>query len=260
MDPVGVTDTGKQRHNNEDSFFISKRSFHKLPNLFIVADGMGGHNAGEVASGHAIIFFKEYCEKTPFKRSEILDHLIAACVYANEKVLDTAEANERFNGMGTTFSVCVRDKGKLYIAHIGDSRIYAVYDDKIKMLTNDHTYVYEMQKLGQITEKQAKSHPRRNMLTKVLGVERGVKFDGQVFELTDCLKILLCTDGLTNMLADGDILKQMYGNNSDIAKRLVDMANANGGADNITLIVFDAAGTGGEKGATGTRRYNKRTV
>jgi len=262
MDPVGITDIGKQRLNNEDSLFVSGESFHKLPNLFIVADGMGGHNAGEVASAEAISLFTKYCETTAFKKKETLDHLIAGCVYANDGVLTMAESNINYGGMGTTFSVCVKDKKKLYIAHIGDSRIYAVLSDGMRLLTCDHTYVNEMQKLGQLTEEQAKTHPRRNMLTKVLGVERGVKFDGQAFDLTGCLKILMCSDGLTNMLTDGEIFNEITGSNADTANRLIDAANAKGGADNITIIIFDATETvnGGGQGAAGTGRHNKRTL
>jgi len=249
MYPAGITDTGRCRANNEDSLFVCGDKFHALPNLFIVADGMGGHNAGEVASLEAVSFFKEFCQKTPLKKNGILNYLTAGCAYANEKVLDMAEADDSLFGMGTTFTVCVKNKKKLYIAHIGDSRVYAAYEDRLEQLTDDHTYVYEMRRLGQITELEARTHPRRNMLTKVLGVERGIAFDASVFELTDCLKILMCSDGLTNMLDDDAIFKQMRGDNEVVARRLVESANENGGTDNITLIVFDATGTGGDRGA-----------
>lgn len=144
--------------------------------------------------------------------------------------------------MGTTFSACVSDKNRLFIAHIGDSRIYAAYKDKLKLITSDHSFVFEMQKLGQITEEEARNHPKRNMLTRVLGVERDANIDGLVYDLTGCDKILMCTDGLTNMLTDDEIFAEMSGENETIAARLTDMANTNGGADNITLILFDAGG------------------
>ena len=246
MKSAGITDTGRQRANNEDALFVSGERFHKLPNLFILADGMGGHNAGEIASAESISLFKEYCAKTPLKRKEFLDYLISGCVYANNGVFEMAENNIDYRGMGTTFSACVMHKGKLYIAHVGDSRVYAVYSDKIKLLTDDHTYVFEMQKLGQITEQAAKTHPRRNMLIRVLGVERDIKIDGQVFELTGCKKILLCSDGLTDMLTDSEIFQEAINeacsDNSIIAQNLIDKANANGGADNISVIIFDAEG------------------
>jgi len=242
MNPAGVTDTGKHRANNEDAFFLGGTGFQKLPTRFIVAAGMGGHNAGEVASSEAISFFKQFCVKTPLKKKEILDYLIAGCVYANNGVYDMSEKNISYNGMGTTFSLCVKDSGRLYIAHIGDSRIYAVYDDGMKLLTADHTYVFEMLKLGQIDEQQARTHPKRNMLIRVLGVDRDVKIDGQVFELAGCRKVLLCTDGLTNMLSDEEIFNHIQGENAAIADKLVERALKNGGADNITLILFDAGG------------------
>ena len=240
MNPAGITDKGKLRANNEDAFFMSGTRFYKLPNLFIVADGMGGHNAGEVASAEAIAFFKQFCAKAPLRKKEILDYLIAGCVYANNNVYEMSEKNINYSGMGTTFSVCVMSEGRLYIAHIGDSRVYAVYDDKLKLLTVDHTYVFEMLRLGQITEQQARTHPKRNMLIRVLGVERDVKFDGTVFEIDGCRKILLCTDGLTNMLSEDDILSRMHGDNETIAADLAEQALINGGADNLTLILFDA--------------------
>ena len=240
MDPVGMTDTGRHRSNNEDALFVSGKAFHKLPNLFIVADGMGGHNAGEIASSEAILSFKEYCAKHPLKKSEILDYLIDGCVFANNSVYEMSAANKRYSGMGTTFTACVADRKRLYIAHIGDSRVYAIYENKIKQLTNDHSYVFEMQRLGQMTEEEARTHPRRNMLTKVLGVERDVTFDGLVADLTDVKKVLLCTDGLTNMLTDDELLAACAGTNTEIAQRLIDRANANGGTDNITLIIFDS--------------------
>lgn len=257
MDPVGKTDMGRLRVNNEDSLFVSGAKFHALPNLFIVADGMGGHNAGEIASVEAINKFKEYSAATPLKKNEILDYIVAGCVYANDGVYDLSRANYSYSGMGTTFSLCVLAKKRLYISHIGDSRIYAVYKDKIRLLTADHTYVFEMQKLGQITEEQAKTHPKRNVLIKVLGVERGVKFDGFVYEI-DCEKILLCSDGLTNMLSDDEILSNMHGTNTEIADRLISNANQNGGADNITLILFDV--TEVFKNASGAGRHNKRPL
>ena len=240
MNPVGMTDKGRRRKNNEDAFFVSEGAFFGLPNLFIVADGMGGHKAGEVASAEAIKFFKQYCETHPFTQTEILDYLIAGCAYANNAVYEMAEKNYDYFGMGTTFTVCVAENGRLYIAHIGDSRAYAVYGHKIKQLTTDHTYVCEMQKIGQITDEEARTHPNRNMLTKVLGVEKDAQFDGLFFDLRDVKKILMCSDGLTTMLDDGEILALCGGDNKKIAQELIDQANYRGGTDNITLIAFDS--------------------
>jgi protein phosphatase len=245
MFPAGLTDTGLHREKNEDSLFLCGEPFHGLPNLYIVADGIGGHNAGEVASGKTVEFFMEYCGQNTVNPDETMDFLVNGVIYANGKVFDMARQNPGYNGMGTTFSACVYETGRLYVAHVGDSRIYAVYGDRLKQITNDHTFVREMVKAGNITEKEAKTHPKRNMLTRAVGTDRNLMVDGQVFNIGECEKILLCTDGLTDMLSDDDIFVAVQnGNNDEIAAGLVAQANKNGGADNITVIVFDVGGCG----------------
>ena len=243
MNPIGISDTGRHRDNNEDSYFLSGVPFCGLPNLYIVADGIGGHNAGEVASKEAIRFFKKYCRKNRVNRDEILDFIVGGVVYVNDNVMEMSLENKDYIGMGTTFSACVYDNGRLYIAHVGDSRIYGIYDDKIRQLTTDHSYVNELVKAGSITEEEARSHPKRNVLTQAIGTDSQLMVDGKVIELADCRKVILCTDGLTDMVPENELLLSAKSNNNEeIAKSLVNLANQNGGTDNITLIIFDVGG------------------
>jgi protein phosphatase len=241
LNAFGLSDTGKVRQNNEDSIFFKDAAFFALPNIYVVADGMGGHNSGEVASAKAIEFFTEYCQTINPDKNETLDYLIDAANYANAKVYDLSRSDEQYSGMGTTFSACCAENGKLYAAHIGDSRIYLISGKEIKQLTYDHTFVNEMVRAGQMTAEQAKQHHARNMLTRALGSERVAVIDGYV---ADCggAKVLLCSDGLTNMVPDDQILKICNKNKKDNAKTVKLLTKAAldaGGIDNCSVIVFD---------------------
>jgi len=223
--------------------FYSDSDFFLLPNLYIVADGMGGHKSGEIASAKAIEYFVEFCASNSPEKGEILDFMVDAANHANKMVYELSCLDEHYSGMGTTFSACVSDGGKLYISHIGDSRIYLLTDSGIKQLTTDHTYVNEMVKAGQMTAEQAKRHHARNMLTRALGSERRASIDGYVAECAGA-KAVLCSDGLSNMITDNEIFEicsQNKENNSEIAKLLTNAALENGGYDNCTVIVFDCA-------------------
>ncbi|MDR1687651.1 MAG: Stp1/IreP family PP2C-type Ser/Thr phosphatase [Clostridiales bacterium] len=241
MNAYGISETGMVRANNEDSFFYTENEIYGLPNLFIVADGMGGHKAGEVASEKSIKYFREYCEANAADSGEILDFLIAAVTYSNNMVFTLSCSDDSYEGMGTTFSVCVYKGGKLYTAHIGDSRVYVI-NSGINQITADHTYVNEMVKLGQITEAQAKTHPSRNMLTRVLGSNPSALIDGYITEIQKNDRVLLCSDGLTNMIEDGEILSicKKRSKNEEAGKKMLKKAMDNGGFDNCTLILFDA--------------------
>jgi len=241
LNASGKSETGMVRANNEDAVFLSDGEYFSLPNLYIVADGMGGHKSGEIASAKAIEFFTDYCKMSSPENGEILDFLIAAANYANARVYDLSRIDSSFEGMGTTFSACVYDKGKLYIAHIGDSRIYTVKNGQIKQLTLDHTYVNEMVKAGQMTAEQARFHHAKNMLTRALGSESVSAIDGYV---ADCAgsKILLCSDGLTGMITDDkivEILSSNMGDNDKAVELLVKAAMDGGGFDNCTVVLFD---------------------
>jgi len=231
------TDIGKMRSVNQDSVFSSTEAVGYLPNLFIVADGMGGHNGGEIASKSAISHFCEYI-KSRSEAEDVLDLLTSAALAANKGVLSQAAGNPELSGMGTTLIACTIDQGKCNIVHIGDSRAYKINGDSITQLTHDHSYVNEMVKAGQITHDEAREHPKRNVLTRVLGISDEMSADGYVIEMELDSTILLCSDGLYNMVPESEIKNLSKNNTSDNpAVALVAAANDGGGKDNISVII-----------------------
>ena len=241
MNAYGLTDIGKVRTQNQDSIFFSVEPVGMLPNVLIVSDGMGGHKAGEVASQKSIEFFRSFVQAKSYVPDELLDFLVSAVNYANEKVYEMSLQDSSLYGMGATFSACVVYGTKIYIAHIGDSRVYFADHGRITQLTNDHSFVNELVRAGQITEAAARNHPRKNELLRVLGVEAHGKIDGIVYEADNDGFLLLCTDGLTNMLTDDEILSIIQGTDSLKMKTrcLISAANKNGGHDNISAVLAD---------------------
>jgi len=236
----GKTHTGKRRESNQDAYLIINEKFYGLPNLFIIADGMGGHLAGEVASNYAIKAFQNYIRDNDYPGEDLLDYLIDATKYANLRVFKESSKDKNYLGMGTTFTVLTIQEGKGYMTHIGDSRIYIITDDEIKALTSDHSYVQEMLKLGRLTKEEAEEHPRKNILTRALGIQKDLEVDGYITELTPGNKLLMCTDGLNNMISDSVIKHTVLTNPLEQATDLlIDTANENGGIDNITLILLE---------------------
>lgn len=241
MNAAGISDRGMAREHNEDAIFIKDTGFAELPNLYIVADGMGGHKAGEVASNQAIKAFCDHCSRAAFKEKEILDYLVEAAAAANRVVYEMSLEDSLYKGMGTTFSVCVLSEGRLYAAHIGDSRIYAILNDELVQISVDHTLVHEMVRGGLLTEEEAKIHPKRNVITRALGIDEHVEIDAYVHETESWHKLLLCSDGLTNMLSESEILGIVSegDSNEEAARKLVMLANQKGGIDNISVILLD---------------------
>jgi protein phosphatase len=237
----GKTDIGRKRKLNEDSFFVENGAIGSLPNLYIIADGMGGHQAGEVASFEAIRAFKSYVMENTFEDGDILDFMISATKHANSEVLKKSTCDKQYFGMGTTLSSCVFDKGKLYIAHVGDSRVYKVSGSSITQLTADHTFVNDLVKKGEITSEEAREHPKRNLITRAIGVEEDVLIDGVLHTLMGNDKIILCSDGLTSMLTDQEILMHINsgGGLPDTLNQLIDSAKNKGGDDNISVILIE---------------------
>lgn len=237
---VGLTDIGMIRTNNEDYLFISDKEVGALPNVYIVADGMGGHNAGEVASSESVKYFLQYIKENTYSENELLDFLISALVYANKKIYEKSQTIPEYMGMGTTFTACVLKDNKLFIVHIGDSRIYKIHNDKIKQLTTDHTYVSEMIKSGKISDEQAKNHPDKNVVTRALGVEEDVLIDGVLNQFSSNDKFLICSDGLTNMLSDQEILKILNENDDSqfAVSNLINLCNLKGAGDNISVVLI----------------------
>jgi protein phosphatase len=235
---VGKTDVGNVRPNNEDSILVKNEPVGVLPNLFVVADGMGGHRAGEVASSLAIRYCCECLEDK--ENGEILDTLIDAVRYANVKVHELGVSDEACLNMGTTFTGCCVSGGKAYIAHVGDSRLYRINSVLLEQVTTDHSYVGEMVRAGKLTPEAAENHPDRNIITRALGTDSDVKVDGTILDVKPGDMLLVCSDGLNTMLRDNEIFDIVGGAESPEQKadRLIAAAKEKGGKDNISVILI----------------------
>jgi len=235
----GKSVVGKVRANNEDAIFISDAGFAPLANLFIVADGMGGHNAGDVASKRAIDAFCEYFNNNS-NFIFVEDFLADALIFANSKVHEDAQSNPSLIGMGTTLSAVTTDADNLYYAHVGDSRIYIIAESHIMQITRDHSLVAEMTEKGIITREEAMYHPEKNVITRAVGTDAHVNVDKGYFPLDDVKHVLLCSDGLSNMVSDAEIYDIMVSGveMSEKVDCLIAKANEAGGDDNISVIVM----------------------
>ncbi len=231
------TDRGKVRTENQDAYFADKTTDGAA--FAVVCDGMGGANAGNVASETAAkriseYFFKSYRDGMSAEDTEKI--VKNAVVSANIELYDMSVNDPKLSGMGTTVVLAFVKDGTAVIAHVGDSRIYLV-NDRITQLTRDHSVVQSLIESGKITPEDAKFHPRKNVITRALGAEEEVSVDTSLVGLSEGETLLLCTDGLTNFLDDSDILDIFK--NTDIAETadsLVERANQNGGGDNITVV------------------------
>ena len=245
MIAAGFTDVGLSRKHNQDAIFVSAEEVGPLPNLFIVADGMGGHNAGDVASSRAVEIVVDYVRNfraaTLVQPDDYLDLLINAAQRANDAIFSEGIESIDKKGMGTTLTLCVIHGKKIIVVHIGDSRAYRVTNEKIEQITTDHTYVEELIQARRISKEQAKTHPRRHVVTKVLGTKGPCGADGLVVSENDTKAVLLCSDGLSNMLDNDTILNiiNSSGTPSARALTLIGQANLNGGHDNISAIIID---------------------
>jgi protein phosphatase len=245
MNSVGKCEKGICRNTNEDAIFIFDSQYGCLPNLYILADGMGGHKAGEIASSCAIESFCDYIHEnraaTLKEDYEYLDIIKKATLYANDKIYNKSKTDESFEGMGTTFVVASIVHNKLLVENVGDSRLYIIREQEIIQITVDHTYVMELLKNGKITETEVHNHPNKNAITRAVGTEEKLDIDTFEIELHKEDMIMLCSDGLTNMLTDGEILDILLKSESleKAAKTLVDQSNENGGVDNISVILIN---------------------
>lgn len=236
---VAMTDIGMKRKLNQDYVYISEDPLGNLPNVFVVADGMGGHNGGDYASRCAVETLirevKGSFEKNPVR---IMGKAIKM---ANDEVRRKASEDDKLFGMGTTL-VCATCLGKyLHVANVGDSRLYIV-NDKVRQITQDHSLVEEMVRMGGMDEKTARNHPDKNIITRAVGARNTVEADFFTEELAPGDLILMCSDGLSNMVEDeeiGQILRMENLSLEDRAKKLIDSANENGGRDNIAVVLVD---------------------
>ena len=237
MQIFSKTDRGRVRTDNQDAYFAGKITDDAV--FAVVCDGMGGANAGNVASELAVRHISEYVIRSYRDGMDMTDTektLKNAIVSANISLYDKAVNNAELAGMGTTAVAAFVKDGTAVIAHVGDSRIYLV-NGEIKQLTRDHSVVQSLIESGKITPEDAKVHPRKNVITRALGAEENVAVDSDCLNLSNGDTLLLCSDGLTNFLDDKDILKVFQNNDiSAGADRLFEEANENGGGDNITVV------------------------
>ncbi len=232
------TDLGLKRQLNEDycSVLIG---YPGVPDSFVIADGMGGHKSGEVASKQAVDSVCKHLLKANWGTddvSELLKHIITR---VNDELYKLSLIDEATQGMGTTLIVAVLRNKKLFIGHVGDSRVYLIRNNKIEKLTWDHSYIEELVKNGSITKDEAVNHPQRNVITRAVGYEPDIQVDTYEIDVCENDQILLCTDGLTNMLAENKILEIITKEeNPQVAcDTLIENANNKGGEDNITVII-----------------------
>ena len=232
-----LTDVGRQRKLNQDYVFTSEMPVGNLPNLFIVADGMGGHRAGDFASKYAVETVIN--EVAVAEEKDPVELLRSAMSRANERVHQKASLEEKYYGMGTTMVACVIEDDKLFVANVGDSRLY-VMNKEIEQITRDHSLVEEMVQMGGIDRASARLHPDKNLITRAIGVQETIEIDFFQVELKEGDIILMCSDGLTNMLEDEDIRMILAGQRDIVekAEELVKAANENGGMDNIAVILI----------------------
>lgn len=238
MKTFSVTDIGKKRESNQDYVYTSDTPVGALPNLFLVADGMGGHNAGDYASKFTVETIISLIETLPGDNPEEL--LSAAIREANTRLIEQAESDPSLRGMGTTLVAMTIDGDQMLVANVGDSRLYTV-GQQITQITEDHSLVQEMVRIGEMDRAEARISPDKNIITRAIGADTYVEIDFFQRTVQRGEQILMCTDGLTNMVEDEDIRRIAEGQRDvvEAAMKLVQKANENGGKDNITVVIVD---------------------
>ena len=239
LNSYAMTDVGRTRVVNQDYVFSCLEPVGNLPNLFIVADGMGGHQAGDFASSYSVKKFLESVslslQKNPHKIFE------DAIRYANRELIEKSKANPELKGMGTTLVALTIIGDKAYVANVGDSRLYCM-EEILTQITVDHSLVQEMIRIGELTKEDARLHPDKNIITRAVGAGRDIRADFFEFTLTKESILLMCSDGLSNMVDDTQlaILLKSAQTPEKIGKKLIETANKNGGKDNIAVIVINS--------------------
>ena len=225
------SDVGRVREANEDSYLIADP-------LFVVADGMGGHIAGDVASSTAVKVIQDESGDASSENPGTLSKIISD---ANAAIWDKAQSDPALRGMGTTCTLVLVDESRVHIAHVGDSRAYRLREGHLEQLTEDHTLVGRMVQEGRLSPEEAQHHPQRSIITRALGVDEDVQVDLETVELSEGDRLLICSDGLSSMVDDRPI-ESVLASESDpqrAADRLIEVANEAGGDDNITVVVID---------------------
>ena len=234
-----ATDVGQKRKMNQDYVFVSDAPVGNLPNLFVVADGMGGHNAGDYASSHAVqTLVNEIRQDADYNPVKVIRHAIET---ANTEILEKALSDEKLRGMGTTMVVSTIVGQYAYVANIGDSRLYVI-QSQIQQITKDHSLVQEMVRMGELNAEQARNHPDKNIITRALGAEKTVDIDFFDLKLESGSTILMCSDGLSNMVEDKKMEEIILNPEMKLEQKgetLVSEANRNGGKDNIAIVLIE---------------------
>lgn len=236
MKTFSMTDVGRKREINQDYVFATDEPIGALPNLLVVADGMGGHKAGDFASKYTVEILEEELKHTLKENPE--DILRDAVRTANHKLIEAAGKDIKLEGMGTTLVAATVIDHTLYFVNVGDSRLYLI-NQEIRQLSRDHSLVEEMLRLGGINEEEAKHHPDKNIITRAIGAKENVEADFFEYHLKKGDVVLMCTDGLCNMVDDEEIFAIIKGARDivEAGQSLIDRANANGGKDNIGVVL-----------------------
>lgn len=244
MKYVSKTDVGKKRKNNEDSIF--SKIYNEDVALYIVADGLGGYESGEVASSLLVEKISKYVEDnldviTEYTDQKIKNVIHVALILANNEIYRLEKTDKKYKGMGTTIVLLLKVKSKLYYISIGDSRMYYIPEDKssIEQVTVDDTYVNELIKTNVINEDEASIHPQKHVLTKAVGIVRNIDFEVKTVDKKNGF-VILCSDGITNMIEKEQLLETMKKTDfEDLADTYIEIANKNGGVDNISVIIVE---------------------
>ena len=238
MKTFSKVDIGRKRDVNQDYVFVSDKPIGNLPNLLVVADGMGGHRAGDFASRFVVESLKEDLVSSTEDGPEAM--LRKAIQSANHKLREVARQDVRLEGMGTTLVAATVIEHTLYFANIGDSRLYLLNDD-IRQLSRDHSFVQEMVRLGGLNAEEAKHHPDKNIITRAIGAKEKVEIDFFEYRLKKGDIILMCTDGLSNMIEDEEMFRIVKSSRDivEAVERLVERANDNGGSDNNGVVLAE---------------------
>lgn len=239
MESFAITDIGCRRQVNQDYIYCNDKAVGLLPNLYIVADGMGGHKAGDFASRFSVIEFEKEIKEQ--KARTIIGSMEGAIRQVNQRLLQEAASEPEYAGMGTTFVAATIAENSLFVLNIGDSRLYSIKESgELRQITQDHSLVEEKIQRGELDRKDAKNHPEKNVITRAVGAFEHVVPDFFEVELELGEYILLCSDGLTNMVEDNvikEIVLDQEAGLKEKAERLVALANENGGRDNISLVL-----------------------
>lgn len=236
---VAMTDIGRRRKVNQDYVYASDQPVGNLPNLYIVADGMGGHKAGDLASSYGVEKLVEAVRRSMEVRPALI--LQKAVRYANYCLLEKARESEEYRGMGTTLVALTINGEDALAVNIGDSRLYEVSHGEIHQISEDHSLVAELVKKGELSREEARKHPDKNIITRALGIQEEAEMDLFPFRAEPGNRYLLCSDGLSNMVEDTELCRMISRPQAlfDIAGRLILRANENGGTDNIAVVLVE---------------------